>query len=175
MRFVVAALLGATLVCTPAGGQSSFLGGRALTLLVTDGIREGWIRVTRSCPTGNSCDNGRGGFTSQIERGPGVEPLGSTSGTWYVGHAATIHATASLTDGTVPAGHYLKIYWEGWPRDEDPACKATSGSQCTSSRQMAPPGDPHAPIVCAAFGYESGGTNLGDGFQPVCITLAYRD
>lgn len=155
--------------------SSSFLGGRAMTLTVNDGKQEGWIRVSRSCPSGNSCDSGRGGFTSQIERSPGVERLGSASGTFSVGHSAAVRATASLTDGSVPPGHYIKIYWQGWPKDEDPACKATNGSQCTSSRQMAPAGNPYAPIVCAAFVYESGGTNLGDGYQAICINLGYRN
>lgn len=153
---------------------TSFAGGRALTLTVNDGGREEWIRATRACPTGASCDNGRGGFTTTIERSPGMQRLGATSGSFSVAHSATVRFTASITDGTVPVGHYLKIYWQGWPKDEDPACRANSGAACSISRQMAPAGTPYAPVVCATLAYESGGTNLAGGYEPICVNMGYR-
>jgi hypothetical protein len=154
---------------------SSFQGGRALTLTVNDGAHEEWIRVTRACPgPASNCDNGRGGFTSKIERSPGLPQSGSASGTFTVPHSATVRFTASLTDGTVPAGHYLKLYWQGWPKDEDPACRANSGSSCSISRSVAPAGTPYAPTVCAALVYESGGTNLAGGYGSICVNIAYR-
>lgn len=94
-RFLFAA---AFLVATPLvvqGRPTGFQGGSALTLTANDGVQEEWIRVTRACPgPASSCDNGRGGFSSQIERSPGLERLGSASGTFYAPHSATVRFTA---------------------------------------------------------------------------------
>ena len=90
-----------------------------LKLTVNDGGSERWIMFER---------NGE-----RVTRGPGLEPLGSASGTMYVAEGAQIRVTAALAGGAVPEGHRIHVYWQGFPKDED-VCNATSGTECTFIR-----------------------------------------
>jgi hypothetical protein len=159
------------------GGANTFKGGmmagHRLTLTVIDGNRREWIRATRTCNGPDAaCDAGREAFKDAIiDRSPGLERLGSASGSFKVGHSANLNFTATLDDGTVPPGHYLKIYWQGYPQDRDPACRAeASASTCSFSGQMPPNGNPYFPIICAAVGANQGVAQLMSNLATVCIS-----
>jgi hypothetical protein len=126
-----------------------------IKLTVSDGGQERWIMFDRA--------------GERVTRSPGLETLGSASGTMYLAEGAQIRVTTTLAGGAVPDGHRLRVYWQGYPRDED-VCVATSGAECTFVRQLHTlRQSPNHPIVCAGMDYVSGGTNRGLG--AVCITL----
>jgi hypothetical protein len=129
-----------------------------ITLIVNDGLHEYSIAMDRG--------------TERITRSAGVDPLGSHGGAVDIKQGGSVRVSATLTDGSVPPGHRLRIYWQGFPRDED-VCSATSGAQCSASHAIHTlRQSPNHPIACAVLEYVSGGTNQGLGIP--CLTLIPR-
>jgi hypothetical protein len=149
--------LGVVCIDLSMGKAPAASGGvpQSIRLNVSDGRATQWIQFDRAGET--------------VTRSPGLERLGSGSGTMYVAEGAPLHISAALVGGVVPPGHRIRIYWQGYPKYED-VCAATSGAQCVVDRRLHTLAQgPNGPIVCAGLEYLSGGTNQGLGV--VCIDL----